>query len=304
MARRSSTSPPTPPPPAPPVASRIDPLPAALVDAIKNKRCVVFIGAGLSRGAKLPTWAELLQDMAAFCLREKHAAPDRVKAIQHLIGTNDTVKFLMAAEDMRDCLGEDLFLGKLAEVYGDDTKNPTPAHAELPKIPFRAVVTTNYDKLIEYAYAKALDGRVPPTFTCNDSADLADALFKERFFILKAHGDIEKRTTVVITEKDYREIFHRKPGYKTALSTIFTTKTVLFLGASLGDPELWLLLGYLHDCFHGSGTYHYALVPRGDAAETMFNRWKKDFKVHCIHYDASPDHREVLEFLQSLPKSR
>lgn len=281
-------------------SQRFDDPPSGLVEAVNNGKCIVFVGAGLSRGAGFPGWAELLQELSDECESGGHVPKTRVASIRTLIQTGDSTKFLMAAGDLRECLGEDLFDSRLAEIFQDDTKQPTPTHKELPKIPFRSVITTNYDMLLENAYASA-KGHVLPTYTCNDAPDLADALFKEKFFILKAHGDVHKRTTFVITEKDYREIFYRKPGYKTTLSTVFTTQCILFLGASLGDPELWLLLGYLHDCFHGSGTYHYALVPRGDESEAMFNRWKKDFQVHCIHYDASPDHREVLQFLKALP---
>jgi hypothetical protein len=283
-------------------ATRIESPPSELIQAINDKKCVVFVGAGLSQGAGYPSWPQLLKKLTDRCEREGTPA-SRVKAIRSLISSNDTIKYLMAAEDLRDCIGPDKFVGLLADEFQDDSMVPTAAHEQLPKIGFRGAITTNYDKLIEYTYAKARAGRTPPTYTSNDAADLADALFKERFFILKAHGDIEKRSTLVLTEKDYRDVFYRRPGYKTALSTIFTTRSVLFLGASLADPEMWLLLGYLHDCFHGSGTYHYALLPNGDEAETMFNRWKNDFQVNCIHYDASADHREVAEFLKSLPQT-
>lgn len=286
-----------------PSAPRFEAAPKELIAAIEDGKCVAFIGAGLSKGAGFDDWKTLLSRLAAICETGNYAEANRIASIRKLIASMDTTKFLMAAEDLRDCLGPDLFISQLADIFQDKTKSPTETHRELPKIPFRAVLTTNYDKLIEYAYGKHLEGRTPLTLTCNDSADLADALFKDKFFILKAHGDVEKRSTLVITEKDYREIFYKRPGYKIALSTVFTTKSVLFLGASLGDPELWLMLGYLHDCFHGSGTYHYALVPRGDESATMFNRWRNDFQVRCIHYDASPGHDEVLEFLKTLPHS-
>jgi hypothetical protein len=272
-----------------------------LVEAITQNKCVVFVGAGLSQAAGYPGWVSLLERLTGECLAGGHIATERANELRRLVQSGDSLKLLMAAEELRDRFGPDLFVARLADTFQDETKLPTPVHKELPKVPFRMAITTNYDKLLEYAYAEARGGRTPPTYTSNDASDFADALFKEKFCILKAHGDVEKRTTMVITEKDYRNIFYRLPGYKTALSSIFTTKSVLFLGASLSDPELWLLLGFLHDAFHGSGTYHFALVPRGDASETMFNRWKNDFSVFCIHYEPTAGHPEVLKFVQSLP---
>ena len=280
---------------------RVDQPPDGLVDVIKQRKCVLFIGAGLSQAAGFPDWNDLLQLLLAECVKGKHAPASRIDSIRSLIRSGESTKYLMAAEDIRECLGPDLFVSTLAKIFQDESKDPTAVHDELPKISFRSIITTNYDKLIECSYGKAHGGRVPPTFTCNDAPDIADAVFRDRFFILKAHGDVDKRSTLVLTEKDYREVFYRKPDYKAILSAIFTTQSVLFLGSSLGDPELWLLLGYLHDCFHGSGTHHYALVPRGDQSEAMFNRWKKDFQVQCIHYDPTTGHPEVLRFLKSLP---
>jgi hypothetical protein len=119
---------------------------------------------------------------------------------------------------------------------------------------------------------------------------------------LKAHGDIDHRNEIVITERDYREIIFRSQGYRAALSAIFTTRSVLFLGSSLTDPEPKLLLGFLHDAFHGAGARHYALVPYNEFSETEASRWQKDFKVRCIRYHASnTTHPEVVEFLKTLP---
>ena len=52
-----------------------------------------------------------------------------------------------------------------------------------------------------------------------------------------------------------------------------------------------------------SGQYHYALVPENECMETIANRWRKDFKVECIPYTASPGHPEVLTFLKDLKKA-
>src|SRR5207248_4676442 len=115
------------------------------------------------------------------------------------------------------------------------------AHIVLTELPFSFVVTTNYDQLIETAYLPKLK-RIPKIFTHQDSSDFADALWKEEFFILKAHGDLQKKSTIVLTEKDYRNVIYSAPGYRALLAAIFTTKTMLFVGASLNDPEIKLLL--------------------------------------------------------------
>ena len=82
-------------------------VPSGLVEAIKKKKCVAFVGSGLSRGAGFLDWRGLLIQLSQICESGCHASPSRISSIRALIETGDTTRFLMAAEDLRDCLGPD-----------------------------------------------------------------------------------------------------------------------------------------------------------------------------------------------------
>jgi hypothetical protein len=226
-----------------------------------------------------------------------YISPAKAKQLADLITKPN--KQLMAAQEISDEFGREHFLGELVDVFERSPKKPTELHRALLELPFSLVVTTNFDQLIENQYA-ALNFEIPKTYTHQDTADFADALWKGSFFVLKAHGDITRKTSIILTQKDYRTILYAAPGYRAVLSAIFTTKTILFMGVSLSDPETELLLGYLHDSFHGGGVYHYALVPRSEFNETVVNRWRKDYKVECLCYDATAGHPEVLQFTREL----
>jgi hypothetical protein len=216
-----------------------------------------------------------------------------------MVQRGDPGTLLMVAQELTDRVGRARFLDEIVRVFSDPGKRPTPAHLELPKIAFDLVLTTNYDKLLERSYAAA--GQFPTVYTHTSAADFGEALWRRKFFILKAHGDVDRKSEIVLTERDYRDIIYRSQGYQSALAAIFTTRTVLFVGVSLNDPEARLLLGYLHDAFHGSGAYHYALVPSQQFNQTPTSRWRKDYNVNCIRYTATAGHPEVLEFLRRLP---
>ena len=217
-----------------------------------------------------------------------------------MIATGESSRLLMAAEELSDRFGREVLVGVIVDRLNKGSPSPSAAHAELTQIKFNLVLTTNYDKLIESSYAKP--GYIPKTYTHSNAADFADALWRNDFFILKAHGDVDHRTEIVITERDYREIIFRSRGYRAALSAIFTTRSVLFVGVSLNDPETKLLLSYLHDAFHGCGAKHYALVSSHAFSETEASRWEKDYKVRCIRYNPSTKAQpEVLKFLKLLP---
>jgi hypothetical protein len=61
------------------------------------------------------------------------------------------------------------------------------------------------------------------------------ALNSKEFFVLKAHGTIERPETIVLTEKDYATLIHNSPGYRTFLKALFLDRTVLFLGFGLNE---------------------------------------------------------------------
>ena len=282
-----------------PVGS-IDPIPPELTDVIQNHRCALFVGAGLSIGAGLPGWVDLLDKLVVACESRRLVSSSHAAELKTLIASNESNKLLMAAQELSDHFGKGAFVDAIAAELTAPVVHLSAAHVELTGIPFNLVLTTNYDKLIESSYAKP--GYIPRIYTHNNAADFADALWRNEFFILKAHGDVDHRNEIVITERDYRDIIFRSHGYRAALSAIFTTRSVLFVGTSLNDPETRLLLGFLHDAFHGCGAKHYALVPYHSFTETEASRWYKDFQVTCIRYNpSSPAHPEVVTFLQNLP---
>lgn len=275
--------------------------PQDLVDAINRGKCAVFVGAGLSCATGYPGWVELLRRLTDKCYSRKKINKRRANEIRNLI--NEPDKLLMVAQELREILDEGPFRKELADEFRQKRFKPTKTHLRLMQVPFSVAVTTNYDMLLEEAY-QSVFGEIPAIFSNSQVADIADAFFRSEFFILKAHGDVRTRASMIITERDYREIIFRSPGYQSAVSSLFVMNSVLFLGVGLNDPELRLLLSYLHDAFHGGAPRHYALVPSRSFPETARNRWDKDFNVECLDYQASKGHPEVHEFVKRLPQRK
>lgn len=272
-------------------------IPEDLIQSIKERKCALFVGAGLSVNAGYPSWNGLIERLISIGQKRKIFSEEKgTQLIKLLKGGVDP---LLLAQELSDEFGRESFLDELSGIFDPDGHEPTVVHSKLPTLPFSLVITTNYDQLIENAYAKYM-GKIPRTYTHKDAADFSDALWRDDFFILKAHGDVNRKSSIVLTKKDYREIIYSAPGYKAVMSAIFTTKSILFLGVSLNDPETDMLLSYLHDAFHGSGQYHYSLVPASEGIETIANRWRKDYKVECMTYAASEGHPEVFNFLEEL----
>jgi hypothetical protein len=280
-------------------------IPNGLVDAIRGRRCVLFAGAGVSRGTiqdngepkelYLPTWDGLLIELLNRAKALRYIEPGEAGKLQKAVKEG---KYLFVAQTVRQVLGARAFGDAFEDIFRSPTLKPTNRHALITRIPFLAVLTTNYDKLLESAYAA--QGSIPATYTYRDAPDVIAALSHGKFFILKAHGDIDRKDTIILSEKDYRDVVYREPGYRAALNTIFITKTVLFVGASLSDIDVKLILESVSESFSGSGPTHYALVPWSDAAESEVIHWRDFFGIHLIRYKATKGHPEVDAFLSQL----
>ncbi len=273
-------------------------IPKSLVEAYKARRCAVLIGAGASKGAGLPLWGELLSQLVDVAKNDNMIDNDRATMYHTLLGKPE--KFLMAAAAIKSELGP-LFDENVERIFTKSGNKPTDLHKALVKLDkLRFVLTINYDTLIEDAYAEAGNRIAASSFV--DAGDVHRKLSRGEFFLLKAHGDAARvGNGIVLTEVDYRQLLYGSPGYRSILSVMFTMFSVVFVGASMADPEINLLLGYIADAFSStSGPMHYALLAKEDITAAERERWLKDFKIHVIQISKKDDYVELTEFLNSL----
>jgi len=274
-------------------------IPDALIDAYKEDRCGLLVGAGASVGAGLPDWPDLLKKMVEEALAHRTITDAKAKEYDRLIA--DPSKFLLAAGSLKDDLSP-YFDGFVEKVFITSDPQPTKLHeavVQADKLKF--VITTNYDTVIETAYRKAGNYRVSVnTFT--DAGEVQRRLAKREFFILKAHGDAAKiGNGIILTESDYRQILYRERAYQSLLSAMFTMFSIVFVGASMNDPEIKLLLGYIADAFSPTaGPTHFALMPEDEITEVERERWRREMKVELIPISKAHNFAEVTEFVEAL----
>ncbi len=275
----------------------INEIPSKLIDALKKRNCGLFVGAGLSISAGFPSWERLLAELIDKAKAETKTPKEKIDELYQL--SKNPAKFLLAAEELRDLLPSELH--KYIKVRFDDkTIKPTAVHKKLFSINNNYIITTNYDTLIESAYVK-VNHELPNIYTYKDAASINYNLYEKDYFILKAHGDSSRAPKeIVLTEKDYRSIIYNERGYQSILQVMFSTSNILFLGVSLNDPEINLLLGFIHHIFHGGSPDHYALMPKDQITGTEMDRWRKDYNITIIPYDPVDNHRQVEEFIDGV----
>ncbi|MFC4732605.1 SIR2 family protein [Salipiger abyssi] len=272
-------------------------IPTELFDAYREGKCGVFVGAGLSQGAGLPDWAGLLVSLIDKAESDYSIPKEKADDCRKL--AEDPAKFLMLAQEMKEVLGVE-FKSVIEDVFGRADLQPTQAHELLVSLKGnRFIITTNYDMLIEQAFAKNEQYR--QGYKYYEAHALQRDLYKRAFFILKAHGDAKTAPEhIILTDKDYRRILYKEPGYQSALQSIFTMYSVIFLGSSLKDPDLQLLLNYINAAFPEGGIPHYALMTTDEIGNTERGRWKKDYNMRIIPISSEDNYEDINRFLRFL----
>lgn len=271
-------------------------VPRELVEKILSGDCVAFIGAGLSQGAGLPNWPGLLHKMLDWAEAYDIEVSDR-KEIEYLISKED---YLNVAEELFERFGKDNFRRFMDTIFREPNIKPTKAHVLLAEIPFAAYLTTNYDTLLEAAYT-IVRGNSPVKFTHNNYPALSAAPRQGAFYILKVHGTIDEIETIILGRTGYREIMHSNSACRAYLQSLFSQKMVLFLGFSLSDPHLMLILEGLQAIYKGYTGNHFALMDANVVTNIQRKRFQKDYNIRILAYTPSDNnHPEVVAFLKKL----
>lgn len=170
----------------------------------------------------------------------------------------------------------------------------------LRAIPFRAILTSNFDTLLDgdtpgnSAYRSVLR---PKATAWWEGTFWGDTPYKAP--ILKIHGDVRKPETIVLTRRDYRQLLYRHPGYQDFLRAVLAHHTVLYLGFSFTDAylnelrsETLALLGY--DSKDSPAT---AFAIANDVPPATCRHFKEHEGVHMISYQTRTDDSQPADHM-------
>ena len=277
----------------------LDDIPKVVIDKYLDRKCGFFIGAGLSTSAGYPDWRGLLKGLINRAESNHSLSPSQAIDCRSLV--EEPGKFLLLAEEMKDVLGVE-FKTYIEEIFGNDEINPRPVHDLLVTLKRNNfIITTNYDLLIEKAFVN--NKKFQTAYKYYEANAIQRQLYLRQFFLLKAHGDAKTAAeNIVLTDKDYRRLLYQQPGYQSVLQSIFTMYSVIFIGCSLKDPELRLLLNYINAAFPEGGIPHYALMATENIGATECKRWKKDYNMLIIPISSQNNYEDIDAFLGILHK--
>ena len=219
-----------------------------LAQRLLDGKLALFVGAGISHlapardgsGRRLPLWQELARGVAERCGEDVGSYRDLLDLFDAIVFGQDRGTLERAVRELLD----------------DSALELSPAHLALGRLPWAAVLSTNYDGLL----ARALDER--PVWD-EEGYDRLGGAEQPRLF--QVHGTLERPHT--LTRGDYRGWPKRCPRAYHHLEGMLLNGTVLFVGYSLSDPHLDELLATVRRITAGREKRLHAWMWRMPAAQ-------------------------------------
>lgn len=255
-----------------------------LIDAIRNRRAMLFAGAGVSMSVGLPSWSNLI---------------DHLKSELGLATIDPKTNYHTLAEYYRLKQGS---IGPLrswmdrAWNVSLDQVARSDVHRHIVDLDFPIIYTTNYDNNLELAY----EVHRRPFLKISNTHDLI-AIDGIKTQIVKFHGDFSDDSTLVIAETDY----FRRLAFETPIDVKFKAdalgRTLLFVGYSVSDLNIRLLLYRLWQTWRDTGRENdrpgvFVFTVNPDPIQTaVLQQWG----ITVIARAGDPQ-QALIEFLQQL----
>ena len=196
----------------------------------KARNACIFMGAGVSGGAGLPMWSELLRGLATGTLlaaNTEFAAAD----------------VLSKASMLKNELGAAGFAARIDEALA--SPKYSLLHGLLSSLPCNEFITTNVEQLFEKAASSKERGItiLPST----EEQHLIDR------WLLKIHGCVSEPSSMVLTRKDYDSSISSRRALFGVLQAMLLTRHIVFVGYSLSDPDFLEIVQEVNDALPQSG---------------------------------------------------
>lgn len=258
-----------------------------LRDLRREGRLIPFVGAGLSKPLGLPDWSMLID----FIARELGYEPDVFKVngndlqlAEYFVAIKRGIGPLRSEMDRRF-------------VTSDQQIMESRAHGALVEMKLPLIYTTNYDRIIERAFA--LRGAAFHTIASLD--DIASAPADASTQIVKLHGTFDDDASLVLTETSYFDRLEFESPIDIKMRADILGKTLLFIGYSLSDINIRYMLYKLDKLrrqMRREGAPNAFLTTFGsnEIQSTLLAKWN----IRVVNLDPAQSTDSLADFLEAL----
>lgn len=237
-----------------------------LTTGIGDAPVVVFCGAGVIAGSKVPTWHTLLSRLLRKAVEQKMPAscsPETIDQIESSI-SGSKLSIYQRADLVRALLGKQYLHALRSELYAECEAallEPEISRAQMADCPFvwsvvdlcqceqvSAVVTYNYDDILLRALKGA--GERPAYHVCGERRSMPEYPGLPVYYI---HGYLphlyrppsEAESQVVLSQDSYFHNMMEAFSWQTTTQLHFLLNAAcIFLGTSLDDVNMMRILSY------------------------------------------------------------
>lgn len=206
-------------------------------------KLVIFVGAGVSCNVDgMPSWNALIQNMAkaidysrcdtcrhrlescenTCLLKDDFSTDELLKVPQHVFNKDQELYYRILNESIPAVTADAPLSSAIFDI--------NPAH----------IITTNYDQLLESSKNIFCEQYQVIVY----DKDLLNA--DKGKYIIKMHGDLSDASSIVLKEQDYLDYSQKHILIELFIKSLLTDHIVLFLGYSLNDYNIKLILSWLN----------------------------------------------------------
>ena len=254
----------------------------------KQNKMVIFVGAGVSKNSGVCSWWELIRDIAIkinyddICKKciLKHEYSSECKEGYMVCNLDNKCpwkynfssdEFLKIPQYFVDTKGEDEYYDFLKKRFCQSYISNEIDELIIQLNP-EHIITTNYDHLLEDVF----NPNVGNYTVIKSDKDLLEQ--NGRRYIIKMHGDIDEIKQIVLKEDDYLKYSQNHILMETYIKSLLIDKTFLFIGYSLNDNNLSLIMSYIDYFVKDKGiekrSPHYLVVNSVSNPERQTQYWK------------------------------
>lgn len=267
-----------------------------LAKLLREKKVMLFVGAGISASVGLPTWNALMREMGeedGFDAELFESHGDNMMLAEY-VGLEDDEQADQKNEKLYKFLKEKMDINKNTQIK--DKLQKSELYRILADFHFPVIYTTNYDHLLE-KYFDMNDYKYKKIVSIDDMEDNTND--KDVTRIMKFHGDIDEKDSIVLSESQYFERMDFKSFMDVLLQADIMKYHILFLGYSLSDINIKLLLYLARKRWEGSESKKEAFIFTATPNKIQKAVFKKNGIVTFSGSDA--DKKEgTLNFLREL----
>lgn len=259
-----------------------------LREAVRQKRpFVIWVGAGASQWAGLPSWKDSARRMRRDFAKSVPSFQDGLA--KSYITSQAYPDLFQICRDADKALYNRTLINQFSSptcgpVYGQLIEG-------LKKIAPLQIVTTNVDLCLEQ-HLGPID-----VIERTDLGRCGDSILSGTPFIAKLHGSISSIASTIFTNSDYQSVV-KSPEFMAAVKSLFSMATVVFLGYGMKDDYVLNLIA------ENEAEHH--LFGNGPHFRVTSSPGPQENGVYSIGYKTAQhqDHRAALTVLNEIEQQR